>query len=207
MKTMKVTLFFALGCLVAFSGCVTKREKTIQNIKLGIETETTASVKYAAFAQKARVEGHDTIAKLFDAASVAEAIHSSNHATVLKTFKADMDKFKPKFSVSSTLDNLQESLVGETFEVNVMYPMFLKDAKSKKIKKATIESLAWALETELKHVSMFKKALEALNTKTEGKLPYHYFVCPVCGDTFDDLSKVENCDLCGTSKELFLDIK
>ena len=118
--------------MIGFTGCTTKREKTIQNIKLGIKTETNASVKYAAFGQKAWVEGLDTIAKLFEAASKAEAIHASNHAIVLKSFRAEMDDFTPQFYVKSTAENLQETIDGESYEVNTMYPMFLLDAKSKK---------------------------------------------------------------------------
>lgn len=203
----KSILVFTLVYLIAFAGCTSKREKTIQNIKQGIETETTASVKYAAFGQKAWVEGLDTIAKLFEAASKAEAIHASNHAAVLKTFHTEMEEFTPNFNVKSTAENLQESIDGETYEVNTMYPMFLSDAKSKRIKKATIQSLTWALETEKKHVAMFKKALEALKTNTEYNLPFEYNICPVCGNTFDVAMLHDTCELCGASKDLFLDIK
>jgi Rubrerythrin len=203
----KSITFLALACLILFAGCETKRGKTVQNIKLGIKTETTASVKYAAFGQKARVEGLDTIAKLFEAASKAEAIHASNHADVLKSFMTEMDEFKPEFKVASTVENLKQTIDGETYEVNEMYPMFLQDAKSKKIKKATIESLTWALETEKKHVAMFKAALEALNSGLKYNLPFEYMVCPVCGNTYDKVTAPETCELCGSSKNLFIDMK
>jgi len=209
MRTRKIIQFIALVCLVGLICCTTqtKRGKTIQNIRLGIETETTASLKYAAYSQKAWVEGLDTIAKLFAAASKAEAIHASNHASVLKTFKADMYDFVPKFSVRTTAENLQEAITDETYEVNTMYPMFLKDAKSKSIKKATIESLTWAFETEKKHVVLFKKALEALKTNSEKNLAFEYKICPVCGNTFDSSSVPDTCELCGDSHLLFLDVK
>jgi len=208
MRTIKSILFFAMICLIAFSGCTTKRGRTIANIKLGIETETDASVKYAAYAQKAWVEGYDTIARLFEAASKAEAIHASNHEAVLKTFVEEMEPFTPEFNVGTTLENLKETIDGESYEVNTMYPMFLKDAKSSKsIKKPTIEILTWALETEKKHLAMFTKALAALNAKTEFGLPYDFMICPVCGNTFDKVHKPDTCDLCGGSKEFFLEIK
>jgi len=209
MRTRKIIQFIALVCFVGLICCTTqtKRGKTIQNIRLGIEKETTASFKYAAYSQKAWVEGLDTIAKLFSAASKAEAIHASNHATVLKTYKADMYDFVPKFSVRSTTENLQEAINDETYEVNTMYPMFLKDAKFKSIKKATIESLTWALDTEKKHVDMFKKALVALNANSEYNLAFEYKICPVCGNTFDINSVPETCELCGDSQLLFLDVR
>ena len=208
MRTIRSILFFAMISLFAFSSCTTKRGRTIANIKLGIETETDASVKYAAYAQKAWVEGYDTIARLFEAASKAEAIHASNHEAVLKTFVEEMDPFTPKFNVGTTLENLKETINGESYEVNTMYPMFLKDAKSSKsIKKPTIEILTWALETEKKHLAMFTKALEALNAKTEFGLPYDYMICPVCGNTFDRAHEPKTCDLCGGGKDFFLEIK
>jgi len=208
MKTTRGILFFVLACLVAFAGCTTKKGKTIANIKLGIETETNASVKYAAFGQKAWVEGYDTIAKLFEAASKAEAIHASNHESVLKTFLVEMDKFSPEFNVKSTSENLQETIDGEKYEVNTMYPMFIKDAKSSKsIKKPVIQSLTWALETEKKHLKMFSQALEALKTNTEYNLPFNYLICPVCGNTFNKETAPDTCDLCGNGKDFYLEIK
>ena len=204
---MRSFLFFALICVIAFTGCTGKQDKTIENIKLGIMKETTASAKYAAYGQNAWVEGLDTIAKLFEAASKAEEIHAYNHTLVLKSFKVDMDEFTPEFTVRSTAENLKESLEGETYEVNVMYPMFISDATTKKLKNATIESLTWALETEKKHVEMFNKALYALNNNSEYGLPFDYLVCPVCGNTFDKENLPEKCGLCSASKELFLKIE
>ncbi|MDD4922147.1 MAG: rubrerythrin family protein [Bacteroidales bacterium] len=207
MKTMNRLSLFALVILIALTGCTSKREKTIENIKLGIKSETTTSAKYAAYGQKALDEGHVTIARLFKAASKAEAIHAANHASVLKTFKAEMDDFIPKYDVKSTAENLQEAINGEKYEVNTMYPLFLEDAKSKKIKKATIESLTWALASEKKHLALFTKALDALNAKTELQMPFNYLVCPVCGDTYDKASAPKACESCGADRELFLDIK
>jgi hypothetical protein len=59
---MKNILLIAVMCLTAFTGySLNKPVKTIQNLKAGIKGETTASAKYAAFAQKARAEGKSTI--------------------------------------------------------------------------------------------------------------------------------------------------
>ncbi|MDP4278233.1 MAG: ferritin family protein [Bacteroidota bacterium] len=204
---MKNSLIIFLVCLLAATGCTSKREKTIQNIKLGIKTETTSSAKYAAYAQKAIEEGHDTIANLFKAASKAESIHASNHTAVLDSFKRTMDPFTPKFDVKTTAENLNDAIVGETYEVNVMYPMFIEDATSKNLKKAIITSLTWAIATEKKHVALFGKAKNALMTHTEGLLPYEYVVCPVCGNTLDKGTAPSECDICKTFKELFVDIK
>jgi rubrerythrin len=89
---MKNILFIALISLIAFTGCNKPNPvKTIEDLKAGIKGETTASAKYAAFAQKASEEGNANIAKLFAAASKAESIHAETYeaTTMYPQFLAD----------------------------------------------------------------------------------------------------------------------
>ena len=154
---MKNIFVFALVSLIALSGCKqSKPEKTIENLKAGIKGETTASVKYAAFAQKARAEGSEAIAKLFEAASKAESIHAANHKKVLEELGEKMEDFKPEFDVKTTAENLQTAIDGETYEVSTMYPRFLADAKAEKVDKA-VKSFTWAFDTEKKHQQFYTK--------------------------------------------------
>jgi len=195
---MKKILFFTLIALFALMGCSqTKPVKTIENLKAGIKGETTASAKYTAFAQKAREEGNDTIAKLFDAASKAESIHAANHLKVLEELGEKMDEFKPEFEVKTTAENLQAALDGETYEVNTMYPQFIADAENEKVMNA-VKSFNWASDTEKKHQQFYKNALQALNTQAENTLPFEYAVCPVCGNTYDKANMDAECAFCMT---------
>lgn len=201
---MKNILFFALATLIAFTSCKQpKPTKTIENLKAGITGETTASAKYAAFAQKAIEEGNDTIAKLFQAASKAEAIHADNHRKVLTELGETMEDFKPEFEVKTTAENLQAAIDGEGYEVSTMYPQFLADAKTEAVEKAT-KSFTWAFDTEKKHHEFYKKALEALNSTGENTLPFEYAVCPVCGNTYNKATMDEKCAFCQTSKDKYL---
>jgi rubrerythrin len=203
---MKKTLLFSLVSLLILAGCnQVKPVKTIENLKAGIKGETTASAKYAAFAEKAKAEGHDTIAKLFEAASKAESIHATNHRKVLEGLGEKMEDFKPEFEVKTTKENLEAAIDGETYETKTMYPQFLEDSKTENVKKAT-KSFTWAFDTELKHLAYYKKALAALESKTENTLAYNYFVCPVCGNTYDKATLDEKCAFCGTLKDKFLTI-
>jgi rubrerythrin len=203
---MKNILLFALVGLIAFTGCKqTKPVKTIENLKAGIKGETTASAKYAAFAQKAREEGNANIAKLFDAASKSESIHAANHKKALEALNEKMEDFKPEFEVRSTAENLQAAIDGETYEVTTMYPQFLSDAKAENVEKA-VKSFTWAFDTEKKHQQFYTNALEALKAKTENTLPLGYVVCPVCGNTYDKARIDEKCAFCQTSKEKFINI-
>ncbi len=201
---MKKVLFFALVSLIAFAGCnQTKPVKTIENLKAGIKGETTASAKYAAFAQKAREEKHGSIAKLFDAASKAESIHAANHKKALESLGEKMEDFKPEFEVKTTAENLQAAIDGESYEIKTMYPQFLADAKTEKVEKAE-KSFTWAFDTEKKHLQFYTNALQALKSNTEKTLPVGYAVCPVCGNTYDNANVDEKCAFCQTGKDKFI---
>jgi len=203
---MKKFFLFAFVSLIVMAGCTQpKPVKTIENLKAGIKGETTASAKYAAFAEKARAEGLDTVAKLFDAASKAESIHAANHLKVLEGLGEKMEEFKPEFEVKTTADNLQAAIDGESYEVATMYPQFLADAKAEKVEKA-VKSFTWAFDTEKKHQVFYQKALAAVQTNAENTLPFEYAVCPVCGNTYDKATIEEKCDFCGTIKDKFIKI-
>ncbi len=200
---MKNIFVIALVSLIAFTGCMSKPVKTIENLKAGIKGETTASARYAAFAQKAREEGHEAISKLFEAASKAESIHAANHTKALDALGAKMEEFKPEFEVKTTAENLKAAIDGESYETKTMYPQFLIDAKAEKATTAE-KSFTWAFDTEKKHLQFYQKALDALNAKTENQLAMGYAVCPVCGNTYDKAAADEKCAFCGTSKKKFL---
>jgi rubrerythrin len=204
MKTIHLILLFASASLAAFTGCNQANPvKTIENLKAGIIGETTASKKYEAFALKAREEGYDTIAILFDAASKAEAIHASNHRKVSEGLGVTMEDFTPEFDVKTTAENLQAAIDGESYEVATMYPQFLVDAKAEKVETA-VKSFNWALDTEKKHNDFYTKDLMALNAGSESNLPVGFAVCPTCGNTYDIANVDAKCAFCLTDKEQFV---
>ncbi len=201
---MKNIFLFAFIGLIAFTSCQqTKPVKTIENLKAGIKGETTASAKYAAFAQKATEEGNANIAKLFLAASKAESIHAANHKKVLEGLGEKMEDFTPEFEVKTTSENLQAAIEGETYESTTMYPQFLVDAKAEKVEKAE-KSFNWAFDTEKKHQEFYTKALRALNSMAENTLPVDYAICPVCGNTYDKTRLDQKCAFCQTGNDKFL---
>jgi rubrerythrin len=204
---MKKSVFYvmALGVMIAFVSCNQKPVKTIENLKAGIKGETTASAKYAAFAQKAREEGNDTIAKLFEAASKAESIHAANHTKVLEKLGEKMEPFTPEFEVKTTAENLQNAIDGEHYENTTMYPGFIKDAENERVADA-VKSFNWANDTEKKHEAFYRKALAALQAGNESTLPFTYYVCPVCGNTYDQATVEPNCAFCQTPREKFIKI-
>jgi rubrerythrin len=203
MKTITRLIMFLLA-IGLISGCTSKPIKTIENLKAAYNGESTASAKYAAFAEKAKSEGFDTIAVMFLATSKAEAIHAGNHLKVLE--KLGEKIAGPQlgtFNVLSTAENLTDAVKGETYEIESMYPGFIALAEKEKSKDA-VKSFTWALDTEKKHQIFYKTGLAALNSGGEKSLPAKWFVCPVCGNTYDSGSVTPKCDFCMTPKDKFI---
>ena len=199
---------FKISALILFviliSGCAGKPVKTIENLKYAYNGESTASAKYAAFAEKAKAEGFDTIAVMFLATSRAEAIHAENHKKVLEKLGEKIENPElGDFEVLTTNENLADALKGETAEVISMYPGFISAAESEKASDA-VKSFTWAIDTEMKHQAFYKTAADALAAGGEKTLPDKWFVCPVCGNTFENGKVPAACDFCMTSQEKFV---
>jgi len=203
MKTVLRSLTFISAMLLIF-GCTTKPVKTIENLKAAYNGESTASAKYAAFAEKAKAEGLDTVAVMFLATSKAEAIHAANHLKVLE--KLGETVAAPEignFEVLTTAENLGDAMKDEAHEVDSMYPGFIETATAEKSTDA-VKTFSWAVDTEIKHKEFYRLALAALNAGGEKSLPASWLVCPVCGNTYDIGSVTDACDFCMTTKEKYL---
>jgi rubrerythrin len=203
MKTV-IRSIMLFSALILAIGCAPKPVKTIENLKAAYNGESTASAKYAAFAEKAKAEGLDTIAVMFLATSKAEAIHAANHLKVLE--KLGEKIAGPQIgaiNVLSTAENLTDAMKGETYELTTMYPEFIAAAENEKSKDA-VKSFTWALDTEKKHQVFYNTALAALSAGGEKTLASNWFVCPVCGNTYDAATVAKACDFCLTAKEKYL---
>ena len=142
--------------------------QTTEDLKAAFAGESQANRRYLAFAKKAEEEGHVQIAKLFRAVAAAETVHALNHLRTLG-------------EVKSTAENLQAAVAGENYEVNTMYPDFIKDAEADADRKAK-NSFNWALQAEKGHEILYNQALGSLG-KEASKLDY--YVCPICGHTHE----------------------
>lgn len=203
MKTLTRSVM-SLSALLLIFGCAPNPVKTIDNLKTAFNGESTASAKYAAFAQKAKEEGFDTIAVMFLATSKSESVHADNHRKALEKMGVKVDNAQPgTFDVKTTAENLDNAIAGETQEIDVMYPGFITVAKGEKSKEA-VRSFTWALDTEKKHQKFYNAAKDALDKGGQRNLPAKWFVCPVCGNTYDAGSVTEKCDFCMTPKEKFI---
>jgi len=205
MKVIKFSVLFLTVAFFAASCSSPKPEKTIENLKAAITGETNASAKYKAFSEKAAEDGFLNIAKMFAAASEAEAIHVKNHNAVLA--KLGEEPFNPVAEtpiVNTTAENLQTAIEGETYEFTVMYPDFITVAKTEKSKDA-IKSFTWASDAESTHAKIYSQALNILNTtESDETLSSVWYVCPKCGDLFDIIEGLSGCPICATNPSTFL---
>lgn len=205
---LKVLIVSVLSIIFAgisvFAG-TPSADLTVNNLKDALTGETTASAKYLAFSKKAKEEGYNKIALLFEAASKAEGIHANNHRAVLEQLNVKVGKIEPKFEVKSTKENLEDAIKGESYEVATMYPGFIKTAQDGNVNLALI-SFNYAYQTEKKHKAMYQNALEKLNNNQENTLSSLYMVCTTCGNTYDGQAP-KRCGISMTPRERFLTIE
>jgi len=206
----KLILLSIIG-IFTFAGCVqTKSLKTIENLKTVIISETTASIIYAAYSEKAQLN-YPSIAKLFDAVSKSDSIHAANYKKLLQKMGGSIEEITPVFEIKPTLENLQVAVKGVSNSVDVIYPAIIADAITEKSDKA-VKSFTWACETEKASQKLFKNAITAVferienNNKYGSGLPKGYAICPGCGNIYDNTIVFEECEFCLTEKEKFLNI-
>jgi len=163
------------------------KKMTEENLKNAFAGESQAHMKYLAFADKAEKENFSNVARLFRANSFAEQVHATNHLRTLSGIK-------------KTPENLQEAIEGETFEVEEMYPAYIKVAEEEREKGAETVT-KWALEAEKVHAELYQKAKEAVEKGQDIEFnPIH--VCQVCGFTAEGEAP-DICPVCGALKEKF----
>ena len=93
-----------------------KGTKTEQNLMAAFAGESQARNKYSFFAAKARKEGYEQIADIFDETASNEKAHA----------KMWFDELS---GISDTMTNLQAAADGENYEWTQMYDAFAKDAE------------------------------------------------------------------------------
>ncbi len=178
--------------------------KTIENMKTAFRDEVTATAKYAAYSKKAAEEGYPPVALLYKAVSIAESIQANNHKEVLQETSAAIPILIPAFVVKTTKENLHNDIDNEANEARSVYPSYLKVAEEANNQLAHT-SILYAMETEKKHKIFFEKALGDINSNTLKTMPSIYFVCPVCGNTYEATAP-KRCDFSFTPRDKFIKV-
>jgi rubrerythrin len=202
------TIFRLLQLIIIFGALVncnnSKTKKTVEDLKTAFNEESTAAEKYRKFSQTANKEGFDTLAKLFDAVSKSESIHAFNHSKVLEKYgKSVTDAEIGSYEVKTTVENLKAAIKIESYEIQTMYPGFIRTAEIEKAPEAAI-SFTWAWNNEKKHLYYFRQVAAIIEKGNEKGLSVIWFVCPTCGNIYKPADLKPFCDLCLTKKENFI---
>ncbi|MEM1531164.1 MAG: rubrerythrin family protein [Candidatus Bathyarchaeia archaeon] len=160
------------------------RKITEDNLKSAFSGESQAHMRYLIFAEKAEEEGFKNVARLFRAIAYAELVHAANHYNVLGMIR-------------STVENLQEAINGEAYEVNEMYPAYNVVAKLQDERGAQ-RTTEWALQAEKIHAAMYQRAKQLVESGKDIPLEAIY-ICSVCGYTSEE--EFDRCPICGATKD------
>ena len=164
---------------------------TKENAAEAYSGESQANRKYSLFSEKAEAEGYPNVAKLFKAASEAEAIHAKRLLFLLQ-------------GVNSTEDNLKKYVEGETEEYTTMYPAFI-EAAEKEGDTEGVTIFTHAMKAEEVHAAKYKAALEAVSEGGDIEISA-ILLCPVCGN-IEYNSAPERCRICGVPGRMFREVE
>ncbi|MHA1105464.1 MAG: rubrerythrin family protein [Promethearchaeota archaeon] len=185
----------------------------LENLEEAIIGESTANAKYKLFALKAKEEGYEEIASLFNAISHAEEIHIKNHVKAFEKISdtkinmgelVKIDEIELQKNVTDTRNNLIQAIAGETYEFRKMYKSFMKNAKKLNTYLAEF-SFNLARNAENIHRKLYIDYLKMLdaNKRRENK---DIYVCQICGNV--EIGKLpSSCPICDHDKKFFKKIE
>jgi len=170
--------------------------KTQENLLKAFAGESQARNKYSFFAIKARDEGYEGIARIFEETAGNEMEHAERELEfVEKGAKTQTDLANDP--VSSTAENLKVAIAGEDHETTQMYPSFEKVAREEGEDKIA-DVFKEIGEVEEKHRDRYKGLLENVESGTVFKRDREIeWKCLNCGYIHKGKEAPEKCPACG----------
>ena len=169
-----------------------KESKTYKNLQTAFAGESQARNKYTYFASKARKDGYEQIAEIFEESANNEKEHA-------KMWFKELNGG----SIPSTEDNLLAAAEGENYEWTDMYDEFAKTAKEE-----GYDRIAFLFESvgniEKHHEERFRKLLE----NVKGELVFsrdgdRIWQCRNCGHIVIGSSSPKVCPVCNHPQSYF----
>ena len=127
-----------------------KGSQTEKNLMAAFSGESEARNKYTYFASKARKEGYEQIAAIFEETALNEKEHAKIWFKLLNGGE-----------IPSTLENLNAAAAGENFEWTDMYDGFAKTAREEGFDRSAYLFEAVG-QIEKEHEARYKKLIENL---------------------------------------------
>ena len=169
-----------------------KGSKTEQNLMTAFAGESQARNKYTYFASKAKKDGYEQIAAIFEETANNEKEHA-------KLWFKELNGGE----ISSTLENLYEAAEGENYEWTDMYDEFAKTARAEGFDRIA-QLFEGVAEIEKEHEARYRKLLENI----EGGLVFskdgdRIWKCRNCGHICVGSSAPDVCPVCNHPQSFF----
>ena len=172
-----------------------KGSKTEANLLAAFAGESQARNKYTYYASKARKEGYEQIAAIFE----ETAGNEKEHAKIW--FKELHDGEMP-----STVDNLKDAISGETYEYENMYAEFARVARDEGFDQIA-KLFEQVGEIEKHHAERYKILLENINeSKVFHRDEERIWICRNCGHVYYGKDALKVCPVC-SHPESFMELK
>ena len=167
-----------------------KGSKTEQNLMAAFAGESQARNKYDYYASKAKKDGYEQIAAIFQ----ETANNEKEHAKLW---------FKLFHGINDTLDNLLDAAAGENYEWTEMYEDFAKIADKEGFHDIAARFRGVAA-IEKHHEERYNKLAEAVRGgEVFVKLDENVWVCRNCGHLHVGKNAPELCPVCAHPQAYF----
>jgi len=169
-----------------------KGSKTEKNLMAAFAGESQARNKYTYYASKAKKEGYEQIAAIFEETAANEKEHAKLWFKLLHNGE-----------VPSTEENLKDAASGENYEWTDMYAQMAKDAKEE-----GFDHIAYLFEAvgeiEKEHEARYLKLLENVKDGLVfSKDGDRIWKCRNCGHIVIGKSAPEVCPVCNHPQSYF----
>lgn len=167
-----------------------KGSKTEQNLMAAFAGESQARNKYDYYASKAKKDGYEQIAAIFQ----ETALNEKEHAKMW---------FKLFHGVNSTIDNLLDAAAGENYEWTEMYEQFAQVADEEGFHDIA-EKFRGVAAIEKSHEERYRKLAENVkNGEVFVKMDENVWVCRNCGHIHVGKTAPEVCPVCAHPQAYF----
>jgi rubrerythrin len=177
--------------------------QTEKNLLAAFAGESQARTRYTFFASKAKKEGYEQIAAIFEETSENEKEHAKLFFNHLKGGMAEITASYPAGMVGSTADNLKAAAAGEKLEWGSLYPNFGEVAEKEGFKDVAM-TFRMVAKVEAYHERRYNKLLESVQQgKVFKKDQPIKWKCRNCGFVLEGAQAPESCPVCTHPKAFF----
>ena len=183
-----------------------KGTKTEANLQTAFAGESMARNKYTYYASKAKKEGFNQIASIFEETANQEKEHAKRFFKFLEGGCCEITATFPAGKIGTTLENLKASAEGENEEWSKDYPMFA-DIADKEGFPELAEKFRAVAAIEKAHEERYRKLLKNVEDKVVfSKDGDAVWICRNCGHIYRGEKALELCPVCKHPKA-YMEVK